>query len=577
MHSAIRAVWIAAFATAALAGCGGGSGSANDGTGSGTGGGSGSTGGGGGSGSGAPDGGAYQAGPGPQGGAQLYAGFRAGKALVLHQRELNAITPAVLRDRLASMELTLTAFDGVFLKLPNTTDAITRATLLRASTIASDLEPLYALRPARLKYNFAVMTVQNDLDPFDDWSVALANVRSLAKVARDAGLVGIVVDDESLAGLRVNYPYDFKNGNTRTEAEYRAQTQAIGRQIMQTITAEFPDAVVVVLRGPAGAEPKSSPALVNCVSRDIANASPGGGCGANPASPLGSFFAGFVEGASARALLVDGGIDYGLRTAEQFAGSADWRKNGIASAATDSAFIPETLRAAWPTAVKTAFGVRELDGARGNGLPSAPALFAVTAAAALRATDSFVWASFDLTDLTKAAANQPFVKATVDAKALAASTTATLAPTAPGSGTGLMGQFFSQVDESELAQTIVDATIDNVWSGTGPGQSILSGQNDNFSVVWSGYLEAPTTGTYGIFGTTDDGMQITIGSTLVVDAFYYQAPTEHAGSIDLVAGRRYPVRIRYFQGGGETEAHFAWQPPGGAKGAVPTQYLYPYR
>ncbi len=571
MHASIRAALIAAVATAALAACGGGSGSGSDSTGSASGSG------GDGSGSGLPDGGAYQAGPGPQGGAQLYADFRAGRKLVLHQRELNAVTPANMRDRLASMESTLTAFDGVFLKLPNSTDAVTRATLLKASTIASDLEPLYALRPTKLKYNFAVMTVQNDLDPFDDWSVALANVKSLAKVARDAGLVGIVVDDESLAGLRVNYPYDFKNGNTKTEAEYRTQTQTIGRQIMQTITAEFPDAVVVVLRGPAGAEPKSSPSLVNCVSRDIASAAPGGSCGANPASALGSFFAGFVEASSARTLLVDGGVDYGLRTAEQFAGSADWRRNGIASATTASEFIPETLRAAWPTAVKVAFGVRELDGARGNGLPSDPALFAATVAAALRTTDAFVWASFDLVDLTKAAATQPFLKATVDAKALAASTSATLAPTTPGSGTGLMGQFFSQVDESELAQTIVDATIDNIWSGTGPGQSILSGQNDNFSVVWSGYLEAPATGTYAIFGTTDDGMQITIGDTLVVDAFYYQGPTEHAGSIDLVAGQRYPVKIRYFQGGGETEAHFAWQPPGGAKVAVPTQFMYPYK
>ena len=140
------------------------------------------------------------------------------------------------------------------------------------------------------------MTVQNDLDPFDDWSVALANVKSLAKVARDAGLVGIVVDDESLSGLRVNYPYDFRNGGTKTEAEYRAQSQSIGRQIMSTIVAEFPDAVVVVLRGGAGVEPKSSPTLVNCVSRDVANAQPNDGCGANPASSLGSFFAGFRRG-----------------------------------------------------------------------------------------------------------------------------------------------------------------------------------------------------------------------------------------------------------------------------------------
>jgi hypothetical protein len=36
--------------------------------------------------------------------------------------------------------------------------------------------------------------------------VPLANVGALARVARDAGLVGFVIDNESLGGLRVNYP-----------------------------------------------------------------------------------------------------------------------------------------------------------------------------------------------------------------------------------------------------------------------------------------------------------------------------------------------------------------------------------
>jgi len=509
------------------------------------------------------DGSSYTAGPGPQGGAALYSDFRSSKKLVLHQRSIFEVTPADLRDRLTSMESTLTAFDGAFLKLPATGAKITTVTAVKASAIAGDLQPLYALVPTRFKYNFAVVPMQRDLDVFDDWTVPLANFGALAKVARDAGLVGIVIDNESLGGFRANYPYDVKFAG-RTIEDYRAQTQLIGRKIMQAILAEFPDAVVVVLRGASGAEPKSPVNLVNAES--------------DSAQLLGSFFAGFVEGkgAGTRSLLVDGGTDYGLRNAEQFAASAAWRKQGLASMDTDSVFINEGMRTVWPSWVNVSFGVRELDGARGNLLPNLPVVFANTLLQSLRATDHFVWASFDLTDLTQAAASHPYVTATAQARAAAATPTGSLASSAPASGTGLLAQYYSLMNESELAQTVVDPIIDNVWSGTGPLNTILEGQNDNFSVIWSGFIEAPATGTYIFFGTTDDGMQIYVNDMIVVNAFYFQGPTEHAGTIDLVAGQRYPIKIRNFQGNGATEAHVAWQPPGGAKELLPTVRMYPY-
>lgn len=37
------------------------------------------------------------------------------------------------------------------------------------------------------------------------------------------------------------------------------------------------------------------------------------------------------------------------------------------------------------------------------------------------------------------------------------------------------------------------------------------------------------------------------------------------------------LTIRYFEGGGETEAHVAWQPPADVKSLVPTERIYPYK
>lgn len=37
------------------------------------------------------------------------------------------------------------------------------------------------------------------------------------------------------------------------------------------------------------------------------------------------------------------------------------------------------------------------------------------------------------------------------------------------------------------------------------------------------------------------------------------------------------LTIRYFEGGGETEAHVAWQPPADVRALVPTERIYPYK
>ena len=513
----------------------------------------------------------YQAGPGPQGGAVLYSDLRAGKKLMLHQRDAIAITPTSLRDRLATMDVNLDAFDGVFLRLPAVGETIMKPAAVSLQSIADDLKPIYGLAPAKLRFNFAVITMQRDMDVFDSWTTVLANVTNLAKVARDAGLAGIVIDNESLAGLRVNYPYDVKV-QTKTIEEYRTQQQLISKQIMQAIVAEFPDAAVVILRGAAGAEPKSPPTLVNVE--------------AEGSQLLGPFFAGFVEGNGTRSLVIDGGTDYGLRTAEQFAGSAGWRKTALPSPETASAFIPASLRATWAASVKVGFGLNEVDGAHGTLLPNDQALWAATLRAAINATDTLSWASFTFTDMTKVTASDNYgygwVTAARKGKAAAATPTMHLASTRPGSGSGLLAQYFQQVVNyngetvgTELAQTSVDSTIDFDFNA-GPVNTILSSQTENYAVIWSGYIEAPQTGQYTLITSTDDGMQITIDGTVVVDRYFPQGESLAAGTpFNLVAGQRYPIKVRWFQLGGQAGAHVQWMLPNAVTEVIPPSALYP--
>ncbi len=486
----------------------------------------------------------------------LYSGLRSGGKLILHQRGSLAVTPA----RVAAADATLDAFDGAFVRLPVATDAVMKNAPIDQATIAADLAPLAAVLPTHMRYNFALVTAQHDLDAFADWSVVLRNFTNLARAARDAGFVGIAIDNESPAGLRVAFPGDVADA-AQGLAAYRVQTQAVGRRIMQALVTEFPDIAVVVLRGPAAAEAQTPPQLV---VRDVGSA-----------QLLGSFFAGFVEGKGARSLVVDGGSDYGLRIDDQFADSRAWRKTGIASDLTNSPFVPSALRASWSTATSVAFGVREIDGARADRLPNRIPVWENTIAAALRHADSLVWASFDVTDLTQASTTDPWVVASRRAKAAGTNANARLGSLTDASGTGLIAQYFAQPDQTDLAETTVDPLIDYEWTAAGPTTTTHFPQQANYAVVWSGYVEAPVSGTYTIYATTDDGMRVTIGGLAVIDKFFDQGPTEYAEGVELQAGFRYAIKVEYFQHGGNARATIEWEPPGLPREPIPQSRLYP--
>lgn len=499
----------------------------------------------------------------------VYGDLRAtGAKLMLHQRGTAAVTPANFASRLGTMETTLVAYSGAFVRLPVTSTLITRNAPVSLAAITADLAPMASLQPTRLKLNFAIVEWQRDLDPFDDWSVVIANFTNLAKAAKAAGLVGVVIDneaslisDDGATGLRVNYPADVRFASTHSVYEYRARTQLISKQIMQAMLVEFPRLAVVVLRGPSATELLTPPQLTPPL-------------GYGQPALLGSFFTGFVEAKTDAAMVIDGGDDYGLRRDEEFVASVAWRKSGLA-AVTNSPFMPQAMRPIWPTAVSAAFGLRETDGYFGQtAIANITPVWENSVTMALRNADAFVWTSFDSTDMTLAAASNAFVQATVRAKAAALSSTARLATAALGTGTGLLAEYFDSPDRIFLMQTRIDPVVDYSWGG-GPAGTVIVPRNDDYAVIWSGYVEAPTTGTYTIFGSTDDGMRITVNSVVMVNSLVNQGQTEYSDTVLLTAGQRYPVKVEWYQHNGGAEAHMSWLPPGGVKQIIPTSRLYP--
>jgi len=300
-------------------------------------------------------------------------------ALILHDWSGSSPgpTPTFLRQNKTHLE-TL-PFDGiaVYLRSPDGVDNITNAVMtntpLGYPAMVRVLTPLKGLQFQNLTRNFAAVFSGRPPDFFNDWSTILHNFTDLARAAREFGLKGIYFDNENYFSNWCRYPEGVEYPNLPLK-EYQEQARKRGRQIMEAMVAQFPDIVVISLHGPYISEPKAPAPLFP--QWQTAN------------QLMGPFFCGFLEGAGKRAVCVDGGKLFHLRTPEEFKDAYDWRKSGIISDRVNSAFIPAPLRLTWPAKSNVAFGINDRPTGK---LDMLPEILRPTIAGALRHSDSYAW------------------------------------------------------------------------------------------------------------------------------------------------------------------------------------------
>ncbi len=153
------------------------------------------------------------------------------------------------------------------------------------------------------------------------------------------------------------------------------------------------------------------------------------------------------------------------------------------------------------------------------------------------------------------------------------STDITLSIVQPGTGTGLLAQYFNTTTLSGPVALQRLERPDFNWATTAPGPGV---QADPFSARWSGWLEAPATGTFRLRTLSDDGVRVWLDGRLVIDNWINQAVAASNASVALAAGQRYAVMVEYYDGGGSAEMRLQWRPPGASSfAAVPLNRLYP--
>ena len=72
----------------------------------------------------------------------------------------------------------------------------------------------------------------------------------------------------------------------------------------------------------------------------------------------------------------------------------------------------------------------------------------------------------------------------------------------------------------------------------------------DWTVRWTGKIEAKHSETYTFFASADDGVRVWINHKLVIDNWTLHPNMEYSGQIKLEAGKQYPIRVDFFEGAG---------------------------
>ncbi|MBI4272432.1 choice-of-anchor D domain-containing protein [Candidatus Uhrbacteria bacterium] len=143
-----------------------------------------------------------------------------------------------------------------------------------------------------------------------------------------------------------------------------------------------------------------------------------------------------------------------------------------------------------------------------------------------------------------------------------------------GTGTGLIGEYYSDKKLTSRVLTRTDARINFNWNTGSPDAQVPP---DQFSVRWSGFVEPQYSGQYIFSTNTDDGARLWVDGQKLVDQWNDHQVQEHKGTLTLEAGKKYPVVFEYYDSTGAAVAQLVWETPYGKKGLIPTSQLYPQR
>jgi hypothetical protein len=134
---------------------------------------------------------------------------------------------------------------------------------------------------------------------------------------------------------------------------------------------------------------------------------------------------------------------------------------------------------------------------------------------------------------------------------------------------GLLGRYYDNKSwDGDPVLTRIDKKVYFDWKTESPGTGV---PKDDFSTVWTGFLQPPKDGKFNVETYGDDKV------VLIFDGKRYpnkgDADKVVAKDLTLKGGQLYPIEIRFYEGVGSSKCRLVWWGDGLKRSAIDTKFL----
>ncbi|MGA1821957.1 MAG: PA14 domain-containing protein [Thermoplasmatota archaeon] len=133
---------------------------------------------------------------------------------------------------------------------------------------------------------------------------------------------------------------------------------------------------------------------------------------------------------------------------------------------------------------------------------------------------------------------------------------------------GLAGDYFNNMNLTDLVLSRLDETIDFGWGYDSPDGSIDS---DTFSARWDGFIRIEYDGFYTFKTENDDGIRLWIDGRNLIDE-WYDGIQQHEVDIRLKRGY-HPIRIEFYDNTQGAKVHLRWRSDRIVSSIIPAENL----
>ncbi|HTI88941.1 MAG TPA: PA14 domain-containing protein, partial [Puia sp.] len=145
---------------------------------------------------------------------------------------------------------------------------------------------------------------------------------------------------------------------------------------------------------------------------------------------------------------------------------------------------------------------------------------------------------------------------------------------------GLIGEYFPNPSLSGTPYVIQGDSVTHDWGNGGPAITVnpplAHFPGDQFSIRWTGRLQAPVTGTYNIQMTRDDSVRLWLNDSLITHGWTTHHDPTFNTTVNLVAGEFYNFKLEFHEHGGVANLNLKWKYPGLSDFmTIPKQYFFP--